>query len=126
MILYPENFAQREHWIGRDARNLEQSFVTNPSADPFVFREGPKVKPRDSRSQRLALRIDRNDRLREARDSNAFDSFAVLLLGDHGPDGLTGRVPNGTGFEIRPAWLWMGPRSGFACLGDDVSALIES
>lgn len=34
VILYPENFAQREHWIGRDARNLEQSFVTNLFAYP--------------------------------------------------------------------------------------------
>ena len=126
MIFHPENFAEAEHWVGAKARNLEQRFVTHPIANPFVFRDGSKVKPGNCWRKRLTLRIDRHDRLCKAGDGNAFDGFWMVQLRDSGPDRSTGRFPKGAGFEIRPVRPWMRPRGRFGYLGDDDSCAIES
>ena len=60
MVSYPQNFAKREHWIRRDARDPKQGLVPDPLTNEFVFLDSSKIKPGDRRCQRLTLRIHRN------------------------------------------------------------------
>src|ERR1700733_7594706 len=121
----PENFAKAEHRVRVEARCIEQSFVADCFLEPFVFCNGPKIKPSDGRRQRFTLRINRYDRFRQTRDGDASNGCGIFDLSDPAANGSTGCIPDGTGFKICPVRAGMRSGSRFGPLSDDGSGSIQ-
>ena len=83
----PEKLAEREGRIGRQAAKGVQPLETDLPGQPVELGPRPLVVPGDHRADRLAVRVDRDERLADARGRDACDA--------PGPLELAGRLAQG-------------------------------